>query len=139
MINSRYIQRLAEKTRVVATRLDACYGFHRWQSDREPLDVLVATILSQNTSDTNSSRAFAELKKRFPTWPEVIEAPTEEVAAAIQSGGLANVKAPRIQEALRAAATTYPEEDFDVLRRLPMSDARAALMELPGVGPKTAS
>ena len=32
------------------------------------LDALVNTILSQNTTSSNSNRAFARLKERFPTW-----------------------------------------------------------------------
>lgn len=35
------------------------------------LDGLVSTILSQNTTDVNSQRAFASLKSSFPTWEDV--------------------------------------------------------------------
>lgn len=35
------------------------------------LDSLVGTILSQNTTDNNSRRAFDSLKQAFPTWEEV--------------------------------------------------------------------
>lgn len=35
------------------------------------LDSLVGTILSQNTTDNNSRRAFHSLKQAFPTWEEV--------------------------------------------------------------------
>lgn len=38
---------------------------------RTVLDSLVGTILSQNTTDNNSKRAFASLKRAFPTWEEV--------------------------------------------------------------------
>lgn len=38
---------------------------------RTVLDSLVGTILSQNTTDNNSKRAFASLKQAFPTWEEV--------------------------------------------------------------------
>ena len=37
------------------------------------LDSLVGTILSQNTTDTNSRRAFLSLKQRFPTWTHVLQ------------------------------------------------------------------
>ena len=40
--------------------------------ERSVLDSLVGTILSQNTTDVNSARAFAALKQRFPTWEEVL-------------------------------------------------------------------
>lgn len=37
------------------------------------LDGLVKTILSQNTTELNSERAFASLKNAFPTWQDVCE------------------------------------------------------------------
>ena len=35
------------------------------------LAVQVCTILSQNTTDVNSARAFAKLKQKFPEWEMV--------------------------------------------------------------------
>src|SRR5436309_15698646 len=77
------------------------YGNPTWRPHHPPLDELVLTILSQHTSDINSVRAFNSLRGAFPTWEAVRDAPVAAVAAAIQSGGLAQVKAPRIQEVLR--------------------------------------
>ncbi|MGH3153537.1 MAG: hypothetical protein ACRDOB_22785 [Streptosporangiaceae bacterium] len=39
------------------------------------LDEVVATVLSQHTSDRNSERAFAQLKAEFPDWGQVLAAP----------------------------------------------------------------
>src|SRR5437763_1250863 len=86
-----------EKIRKVQDALSQYYGDLEWRPRLDPLSELVLTILSQHTSDTNSLRAFDEMKVRYPTWEEVVEAPTEELADAIRSGGLANIKAPRIQ------------------------------------------
>ncbi len=80
--------------------LIATYGKPEWVADDDPLGGLVGTILSQHTSDINSERAYQQLIATFPTWEEVRDAPTNEVANAIRSGGLANIKAPRIQDAL---------------------------------------
>src|SRR5436853_5005172 len=80
--------------------LIATYGEPRNEPDSDPLGGLIGTILSQHTSDTNSERAYQRLVTIFPTWEEVRDAPTDEVASAIRSGGLANIKAPRIQDAL---------------------------------------
>ena len=106
----------------------------------EPVDELVCTILSQNTNDTNRDRAFEALKARFPTWEAVRDANTEEVARTVRVAGLANQKAPRIQEALRRISEfTGGPITLDFLRTWPTEKAREWLMRLPGVGPKTAA
>ena len=103
------------------------------------LDELVATVLSQHTSDLNSERAFALLKRRFPTWEEVRRAPTVAVADAIRAGGIADQKAARIQRIL--AVVDEREGRLDLSRLCELDDERveAYLTSLPGVGPKTAA
>jgi endonuclease-3 len=103
------------------------------------IDEVVATVLSQHTSDRNSERAFARLKARFPGWEQVADAPVDEVADAIRCGGIADQKARRIQQIL--AAIEEREGRID-LRRLNGLDDQAVedyLVSLPGVGPKTAA
>jgi endonuclease-3 len=119
--------------------LDETYGPRPWRRHLPPVDELVATILSQNTSDTNTERAFAALRAQFPIWEAVIDAPVEEVADAIRIGGLANRKAPRIQNVLSSILERYGSFDLDSLATLPVTAARAELTSLHGVGPKTAS
>jgi endonuclease-3 len=99
----------------------------------------VLTILSQNTSDVNSGRAFRSLEERFPAWEEVLDAPVDEVTDAIRSGGIANVKARRIQQILAAIEAREGALDLSRLRRMSDHEARAYLLALPGVGPKTAA
>ncbi len=86
------------------------YGEPRWVPDYDPLGGLVETILSQHTSDINSERAYQQLITTFPTWEEVRDAPTHLVAEAIRSGGLANIKAPRIQDALHTLTEQQQEQ-----------------------------
>lgn len=103
------------------------------------LDGLIGTILSQHTSDTNSARAFANLKTAFPSWAQVLDAPVAEIAAAIRSGGLAEMKAPRIKAILEEIEKR--ERDLNLSRLYELSDEEvdAYLRSLPGVGPKTAA
>jgi endonuclease-3 len=105
----------------------------------DPIEELIATILSQNTSDLNSGRAMADLKRAFPRWIDVLAAPDSALAKAIERGGLANVKAARIRATLAAIAERRGELSLEFLRGLPPADARAWLAALPGVGAKTAS
>lgn len=120
-------------------RLQRFYGPVRFRPGGDPLDQLIQTVLSQNTSDVNSDRAFASLKAAFPDWSDVLQAPPAKIARAIRSGGLANIKAPRIKAILaeilrREGALTLAE-----IRRMPVTDALEYLTSLPGVGMKTAS
>jgi endonuclease-3 len=103
----------------------------------KPLDELVLTILSQNTSDTNRDRAWASLRARFPAWDEVADARTADVVESIRVGGLAETKAPRIQHVLRSIRERHGSIDLGFLRRRSDGDVREFLGSLPGVGPKT--
>jgi endonuclease-3 len=95
--------------------------------------------LSQHTSDVNSERAFASLRRRFPSWDEVADAPIDEVAGAIRRGGIANIKARRIQQILAAIAEREGRIDLGRLEEMTDAEVDAYLQSLPGVGPKTAA
>ena len=129
----------AQRLACVEPRLIDTYGARSWQSHGSPLDELVITVLSQHTSDGNTARAFQTLRDRFPTWEGVRTAPTPEVADAIRSGGLAEIKAPRIQAILNDVLAECGTLDIDHLANLPLPHARRWLLDLPGVGPKTAA
>lgn len=123
----------------ILARLAVLYGRPEHVPHGDAVAELVLTILSQNTADTNSGRAFTQLLHRFPSWDAVADAPIDEVVATIQLGGLAQQKAPRIQSALRAVRERSPAWDLSSLAALPLEEARAWLRALPGVGPKTAA
>lgn len=129
-----------EMTRWVYERLVEAYGKPPWEPDGDALGGLVATILSQHTSDVNSDRAYATLRATYGSWSAVRDAPPEDVAEAIRVGGLADLKAARIQAALRAlSASEDAEPSLARLEGLTLDAARDALLAIPGVGPKTAA
>ncbi len=103
------------------------------------LDQLVATILSQNTTDHNCDLAFRELVRRFLDWEAVRDAPSQAVIDAIRVAGLANQKGPRIQALLNEIARERGSLDLSFLSRLPRAEAQAWLTHFKGVGPKTAA
>jgi len=126
----------------------ATYGEPKNEPDHDPLGGLIATILSQHTSDINSERAYQQLITAFPTWEAVRDATTDKVAEAIKSGGLANIKSVRIQDVLHTLTEQQREQGgirslaeylSDELARRTTEDALAYLRTLPGVGPKTAA
>ena len=118
--------------------LEQEYGHGKWQPDRDPIDVLIGTILSQNTSDANSGRAFASLKDSFDSWEAVASAPAEHIAQVIQSGGLSQIKAVRIKQVLEQIEKEQGRISLDSLKSKSMAEAEDYLMRLPGVGHKTA-
>jgi len=123
--------------RTILRKLEQAYGSPRWDPNHDPLGELVATILSQNTSDVNSDRAFVALRSAYRTWDEVLQAHPDDLASVIRSGGLARLKSRRIQEILHTIKTHQGHLRLDFLMEMPMPAARAFLAEFPGVGPKT--
>ncbi len=120
-------------------RLLLAYGAPTWRPYYAPIDELVLTFLSQNTSDLNSGRAFAALKARYGDWQVVLDAPVAELAETIRSGGLAYQKAPRIQKALRRIKEERGDFNIDFLAELPIAEAMRWLTSFDGIGHKTAS
>ncbi len=125
--------------RAIRDRLRELYGPKPNHPHGHPIAELVRTILSQNTSDTNRDVAYERLRRRFPTWEQVRDAPLERVVEAIRPGGLAETKGPRIQEALRRIENERGEADLDWLAEAPRDEAIEYLVALPGVGRKTAA
>jgi endonuclease-3 len=119
--------------------LEQEYGPRKWRPDRDPIDVLIGTILSQNTSDTNSDRAFASLKANFDSWEAVASAPPEHIARVIKCGGLSQIKAIRIKQALWQIGREQGHITLDSLKSKTTIEGEDYLMRLPGVGHKTAS
>ncbi len=113
------------------------YGTRHWHRHHDPLSELVAVILSQNTSDANSGRAFASLTTVFPTWEAVAIADIEVIESSIKSGGLSKIKAARIKGILQTILEERGALDLSFLDTLPIEEAKSWLSRLPGVGPKT--
>jgi endonuclease-3 len=131
--------RLRRLAQAVYRRLIAAFGEPDWGSPMAPIDELVSTILSQNTSDTNRDRAYTSLRRRFPTWEQVRDARPADVIDVIRVGGLANQKGPRIQAVLREISEQRGDLDLSFLSDMPLEEARRWLTGFHGVGPKTAA
>lgn len=126
----------------VLDRLENVWGKEKGPHDRSfgsPLDGLIATLLSQNTNDINSERAFFEMKRRWPTWAQVMDAPMEALVDSIRVAGLAPTKAARIREILTRIRLDFGTYDLDSLKSWNPAEARSYLESLPGIGPKTAA
>lgn len=119
--------------------LERRYPTRNWARGMTPFEVLISTILSQNTTVANEKRGMdglrAVLRTLAPT--TVIAASERTIVRAIRHAGLARQKAPRIRAVAEQLARDWGG-DLDRILALPMERAREVLMSLPGVGPKTA-
>ncbi len=131
---------LATTLRAVSRRLERRFGTpDLCGHELPPVLNLVLTILSQNTNDANRDRAFASLRKRFPTVPRLAAARPAELEEVIRVGGLARTKAAAILSALSRLKEERGGYTLDFLRSVPLEEARAYLTSFAGVGVKTAN
>ena len=128
---------LKAKVRKITLLLEKQYGVPRREGPREALDILIETILSQNTNDRNRDKAFQRLKTRFPHWENVLETKTESIVSAIQPGGLAEQKARRIHEILRWIKEREGRMSLSFLKKMDSMEIKKTIGSLKGIGPKT--
>ncbi|MGA9407310.1 MAG: endonuclease III [Bacteroidota bacterium] len=112
---------------------------HQKRERTDPLDMLIGTLLSQNTNDRNSHRAYLELRKRFPTWKKVAEAPVGAIAAAIKIGGMKNQKSSRIKALLRAVHKDNGSYRLPGIQKMKNDEVISMLTAFHGIGFKTAA
>jgi endonuclease-3 len=140
------------------------YGVEPWQRRLDPTSELILTILTQNSADTNAEVAFEALRRAYPSnlpperhipgsgwggfglseapppdWAAVEFAPIQELTNVIRPGGLANQKAPRLQNTLRKIREEHGNYSLEFLAGLPPLEARTWLTGIDGIGKKTAS
>jgi len=130
---------LRRKTAAINRVLTKLYGEKSACVDEDPVDTLVETILSQNTTDVNSHRSFLALKSAYSDWNDLLGEDPSAVAKVIRSGGLPDIKARRIIGALEFINRERGAIELDFLRDMTALDADRWLAHIKGVGPKTRS
>ncbi len=102
-----------------------------------PFEVLVATIISQNTNDKNTIKAMNRLKSALGRVdPEKIEKLSiDKLEEILRPAGLYRQKARILKEIASFLKNDKLEE---ILSANDLEKARKELMKLPGIGPKTA-
>lgn len=124
--------------RDIYERLLAAYGPQGWWPADSPFEVMVGSILTQNTSWINVERAIASLKEANALTPVALrELPCEDIAQLIRSSGYFNMKAKKLQ-ALGEYLGRY-DDDLDALfESKPMDELRQEVLGIHGVGNETA-
>jgi endonuclease-3 len=111
----------------------------KWtKSQNDPFETLVVTIISQNTADLNTARAFENLSNSVEITPEALaKADLGQIESSIKPAGLNKSKAKTIKQAASAILEKY-HGTLQPILSLPLEEARKTLMQFQGVGPKTA-
>jgi endonuclease III len=123
--------------RVLRVLIDR-YRPKNWASGLDPFEALVAIIVSQNSTDLVTERVMKELAAAVKVEPKAIaEMGPEELAKVLRPAGLSRQKVPKIQEIARILVERHGGK-MDAFIAAPTPVAREMLLELPGVGPKTA-
>ncbi len=107
-----------------------------WAEGKHPFEVLVSIIVSQNSTDLVTERVVQDLSRKLAVRPkEIAAAPISLLVRTLGPAGLARQKVPRIRALAREVERRF---GGDLMRVLDTADPRQTLMDLPGVGPKTA-
>ncbi len=129
---------LRAKAEAVLALLRHEYGEPRWPT-LDPMGTLIEILLSHRTADPQTWAAFQELRRRFPTWEQLCDAPVADIQEAIQGTTWPEQKAPRIKAVLQSIMNERGNFDLSFLNSMPLGEANAWLQSLGGVGPKTAA
>ncbi|MFL6497959.1 MAG: endonuclease III domain-containing protein [Nitrososphaera sp.] len=110
-------------------RLTALRGL-QIEEQNDPFKILIGTILSARTRDENTTKVIKNLFARFKTPSDIALADIEEIKKLIRSIGFYNVKAERIKQVSQLIVNRFGGQVPDDIK---------SLLELPGVGRKTAN
>ncbi len=105
----------------------------------DPLDILVATILSQNTNDLNSHKAFLNLKKEFIDYNQLLSIDIKKIEKVIKVAGLGRQKAKTIKNFLIKLKKEKDVLDLGFLKKFSVKEALDYLTSFEGIGSKTAA
>lgn len=129
---------LRAKTRAVLALLREEYGEPNWPI-LDTMSTLVEILLSHRTTDAAAWTAFNELRRRYPNWEALRDAPVEEITEAVHGTTYPEQKAPRIKAVLQRITEEQGRLDLSFLNDMTVGDANIWLQSLPGVGPKSAA
>jgi endonuclease-3 len=130
---------LENLARRILETLKKKYKMPEWIiSHDDPFKTLIVTIISQNTNDKNTARAFKNLSNSFRIAPEVLaNIKTEQIERCLKVAGLYKRKARTIKQVSKIILDQYNSSLKPILS-LPLEEARKTLLQFPGIGPKTA-
>lgn len=130
---------LRAKLRKIEKLLDRHYGTPGRLKKADPMDILIGTILSQNTNDDNSYKAFLKLKEKFKSWEEMLDVPASQIEAVIKIAGLGKQKSRAIKSLLNYLKKEKGKINLEHHSELSNEEIIEEMTQLPGIGLKTTS
>jgi endonuclease-3 len=128
-----------KRASAILTILKKTFALPEWTKEkRDPFRTLIVTIISQNTADRNTARAFEHLSKHFEINPQALaKAETNQIEKSLKTAGLYRNKAKIIKKISKIVLDEF-QGSLNPILTLPLEDAREKLIQMPGIGPKTA-
>ena len=105
----------------------------------DSVDMIIATILSQNTNDNNSYKAFNNLKNRFSSWNELLNVDRRTIEKEIRVAGLGKQKSTAIKEFVKDLNRERKRISLNHIKKMDEQEAIVELTKYKGIGVKTAS
>ena len=131
---------MKEKIKQINTLLKKHFGIpYRPKKLPNPIDALIATILSQNTNDKNSYQAYQNLKKKYKSWQELADAPRKKIEQTIRVAGLGNQKSAAIKNFLVTLEKNNGSLNLRYIKKMQDEEILNELTSIKGIGVKTAS
>lgn len=131
--------KLQQKAKIISETLEDLFGVPNWDGTEDVLECLVLTILSQNTTDVSRDKGYTQLRKKFPTWEDVLQADADAVEAVIKIVGLGKQKTETIKNFLAWLKREHGELSLEFIHDMKTEDALDFLIQHKGIGIKTAS
>jgi endonuclease III len=128
----------SERIKRVARILTARYGDFAHHNKANPLDELLFILCSVKTAASSYHSTYLALKREFPRFDQIAEAPAPYIARPIEHGGLSNNKAKAIRAIMDRLVEEFGRPTLSPLRDWPDEECEAFLTSLPYAGKKVA-
>ncbi|MBN1634730.1 MAG: endonuclease III [Ignavibacteria bacterium] len=130
---------MQDKILKIVSELEKKYKSNNKPSKGGILDTLIATKLSQNTTDKTSYIAYKNLKKKYKNWGALTNASLREIKEQIKVCGMADTKSKDIKNMLNNMKKNYGTLNLDFLKKYKTEKIYDELLQYKGIGVKTVS
>jgi endonuclease III len=127
-----------ENVREITERLDEMHERSDLGNKDDPFDELVYIVLSTRTEESLYKRTFERVKKLVGDWNHLPEISLQKLESAIEEAGLTSKKARTLKRIASRLQKKRGEVSLDHLKEMRTKKAEEFLLDLHGVGPKTA-